>query len=128
MYDGLPPQLSGDALQALRDHLRRVIELRDEIKELTKPTGHGGYQLSDYVDRARQRLIDAYHGERDRFYYPYAVALNRLDQLQEVETAKLNGLFSTHKIRLLAALNRYVKSLQAGFHQSDSETGLAPPQ
>ena len=127
MYD-IPAQLSGDALQALREHLRRVIELRAEIQELAAPVPRGGYQLSDYVDSVRQQLIGAYHGERDRFYYPYSVALNQLDQLQEIGPAKLNLFFSKHKTKLLVVLNRYVKSLQTGFRQSDSETRSVPPQ
>ncbi|MDO7876032.1 hypothetical protein Q5H93_14910 [Hymenobacter sp. ASUV-10] len=126
MYD-LPAQLSDDAVQALRSNLRRVIELRDEIKEMPKPTGRGAYQPSDYLNQVRDRLRAVYHGERDRFYVPHTDAIMALQHLEELGTPKINSSFSTSKTKLLSILNRYIKGLQRGFAEHEKETGSVPP-
>lgn len=124
MY-GLPSQLPDDAVQALRNNLRGITAFRDELKDLAKPTSRFGYQMSDYVEQARDKLRAGYHGERDRFYVPYADALNQLDQLREKQT--LNTQFSTSKTKLVSILSRYIKGLQRGFQEHDAEAGSTPP-
>ena len=99
--------------------------MRDELIPLTKPTSRFAYQMSDYVEQAHAKLRTVDHGERDRFYVPYAYALQYLDQLREKET--LNTQFLTSKTRLISILNRYIKGLQHGFAQHDSEVGATPP-
>lgn len=124
--DSLPPQLSGEPLQELRTHLQAIIELRSEVKTLTK-TGRSIYRLSDYVAMAYERIRTVSHGKRDRFYVPYSDAIALLQPLLDTPRNSLNLQFSTHKTTLVAALNQYVKSLQLGLRQSDSETGSTPP-
>lgn len=118
MY-GLPPQLSGPAIEALRANLRAALELRNEIQDLEPGSRYG---ISAYVSEAHDRFRAVGHGERDRFAYPHMMALQRLEVLQEKDNATLDRQFSTTKTKLLAALNLYCKGLQRGLQEHDSET------
>lgn len=117
MY-GLPPQISGQAVEAIRTNLRATLILRDEVADLTPG---GRHRISDYVSEAHSRFRAVQHGERDRFAAPQITALRRLEALQEKEDATLDQQFSTTKTKLLSALNLYCKGLQRGLKEHDSE-------
>lgn len=118
MYDELPSQLTGAAVEALRANLRAATKLRDEVTDL-KPGSHRG--ISDYVSDARSRFRAVQHGQRDRFAYPQIIALQRLEALQEKDDATLDRQFSTTRTKLLSALNLYCKGLQRGLQEHDLE-------
>jgi hypothetical protein len=121
---GLPSQLNGQAIEAIRRNLRAAIELRDEIKDL-KPIQRR--RLSDYVSQAYDRVTAVYHGERDRFYVPHAHATMKLGDLQSLDANALSTQFSTHKTKLVSSLNQYIKGLQRGLQEHDLEEKSTPP-
>lgn len=107
----------------LKENLRQVISLRDNLVELKK--GHiRTYSLSEYLDLIQNRLIGTDHGERDKFYWPMHVANTKLDMLRGMDIDKFNSAFSTNKTKLLSIVNQYIKDLQLGFEQNDLEAKL----
>jgi hypothetical protein len=121
---GLPPQLSGQAVGAIRTNLYATITLRNEIQNL-KPTQHR--RLEDYVAKAYHRVTAMYHGERDRFYEPHATATTKLGGLQSVDASTLSAQFSIHRINLVSILSQYIKGLQRGLQEHDQEADATPP-
>jgi len=124
MYD-LPSQLPDDAVQALRNNLQSVMELRDKIKALTSVSC--SYRLSDYVSQTRERITGTNHGQRDRFYTPQTDAQMQLQALLDEGNPKLNAQFSKHKTTLLSILNKYLKGMQRGFREHKAEIESVPP-
>lgn len=75
----------------------------------------------------KTRLLELYwdlfidHGEWDSFFCPMHVASNKLDELTYMTDDELNSRFSTTKTKLMSVMNRYIKDLQRGFVEHDSE-------
>lgn len=108
----------------LKENLRKVISLRDEIQDLKKGNKRT-YSLREYVELFRDRLIQVDHGERDRFWWPMHVALTKIDEFTDITEEKFNSQFSANKTKLLSTMNRYIKDLQLGFQQHDLESKSA---
>lgn len=104
--------------EALKENLKRVIELRDELKDLSK-SSRRGYALYEYIGLIRDRLIFVDHGEADLFAEPARIAGNRLAILADIGEDKFNTAFATNKAKLLAILQSYLKGLQSGLQQRD---------
>jgi hypothetical protein len=104
----------------LKENLRQVISLRDEIVQLRKEDRRT-YSLREYVDLFQDRLRWTDHGESDRFWRPMHVAITKLDEISNIDVKKFNSAFTTHKAKLLSIVNRYIKDLQLGFEQQDLE-------
>ncbi len=102
----------------LKENLKRVISLRDEIIELKKGNSRT-YSLREYVKLFRDRLIYVDHGERDKFWWPMHVALTKLDELSDIEENKFNSQFSANKRKLLSTINRYIKEMQNELQEHD---------
>jgi hypothetical protein len=104
-------------IEDLKENLKLVNELRDELKVLKKEARRG-YTLHEYIDLIQERLWND-HGERDRFAEPKRLANFKLDELRDINKEQFNSAFSKNKTKLLSILNRYIKDLQIGFQESD---------
>lgn len=104
----------------LKENLRQVISLRDEIVQLRKEDRRT-YSLREYVDLFQDRLSWTDHGEMDKFWRPMHVANTKLDEMRGIDVEKFNSAFATHKTKLLSIVNRYIKDLQLGFERYDLE-------
>jgi hypothetical protein len=102
----------------LKENLKRVISLRDEIMELKKENRRT-YSLREYVELFRDRLIHIDHGEIDKFWWPMHIALTKLDELSDIEENKFNSQFSANKRKLLSTINRYTKEMQIELQEHD---------
>jgi hypothetical protein len=120
---GVPSQLTGQAVEAIRANLHAALTLRNEIQDL-KPAQHR--RLEDYVSQAYKRVTAVYHGERDRFYEPHATATKELGGLQKVGASALSAQFSIHRIKLVLILTQYITGLQRGLQAHDSEADPTP--
>lgn len=103
---------------ALKKNLKKVIELRDELKDLPKTIGRG-YTLWEYIGFFRNRLIWVDHGEGDKFFIPQNRATTMLESLEEMGETKFNNAFKTNKTKLIAVLNGYIKDLTIEFQVDD---------
>lgn len=108
-------------IEELKEHLNKIILLREEIKGFEKTTGHMKYSLSYYVNHAYEQFKFVDHGERDRFFSPQYSVMNALQMLMDVDEKIINSAFSKHKAKLLSVLNNYIKEMQLGFLQHDLE-------
>lgn len=108
-------------ISELKEHLRRTISLKLELKELKS---NGLYKLSDYLKRFHRSLIDTDFGERDKFWLPYWDTSKELEELLHIDSNKLNSQFSANKTKLLSIVNRHIKGLQLGFREYDLESPL----
>jgi len=104
--------------EALKENLKRVIVLRDELKDLPKNNGRG-YTLWECIDLFRERLINVDHGEGDKFWLPCHRATTKLEFFEEIGKTKFNTAFATNKTKLIAVLNRYIKDLTSEFEVVD---------
>jgi hypothetical protein len=104
----------------LKENLKRVIELRDELQALSK-SNRRGYTLWEYIELFRERLIFVDHGEADKFWLPLHRATTKLDFFVEAGKTKFNSAFATNKTALLAVLDRYIKDLTSEFQVVDQE-------
>lgn len=102
----------------LKENLRHVISLRDEIVQLRKEDRRT-YSLREYVDLFQDRLSWTDYGDRDKFWVPKYNANAGLEKLRDIDSEKFNSAFATHKTKLLSIVNRYIKELQLGFEQYD---------
>lgn len=102
----------------LKENLRQVISLRDELIELKKGNRRT-YSLKEYADLFRDRLRWTDHGMSDSFSLAEHDAFTRLDILCDIEDEKFNSAFSTHKTKLLSIMNRYINDLRLGFDKHD---------
>lgn len=105
----------------IKNNLIKVISLRDEIKDFKKGSRQTAYKLSDYVDLCYDRIIAVDYGDRDRLYVPYSNASMKLQDFMQTDDKIINSQFSAHKTKLLSILNRYIKDLQLGLQEHDSE-------
>lgn len=113
-----PTHLTGQAVEAIRANLRVAIELQDEIKAL-KPFQRN--LLNEYISQVYKRVSAVYHGERDRFYVPQAHATMQLGNLQIIDASTISTQFSVHRTKLVSILNQYIRGLQLGLLQHDTE-------
>jgi hypothetical protein len=104
-------------INELKEHLKKVLELRDELKDL--PRNGRCYTLWEYIGLFREKLINVDHGEADLFAEPARMAGNRLDILADIGEEKFNAAFATNKAKLLAILQSYLKGLQSGLRKLD---------
>jgi hypothetical protein len=107
----------------LKNNLRKVISLQEEIKDLTNSKKQL-FSLTDFMENFRNCLIYVDHGERDRFFVPMNIALNKLNNLSDIVNNNSKLSFSQTKTKLLSIMNRYIKDLQRGFEEHDSESNL----
>ena len=115
-------------IDELKNNLRKVISLRDEINNFKKGSRHTAYKLSDYINLTYEQIIAVDYGDRDRFYLPYSNATFQLQNLMQTDEKVINTKFSVHKIKLLSILNRYINNLQHGFLEHDLELNSTHPR
>lgn len=110
-------------IDELKNTVKDIAHLRDELKKLSAK--QQWYSLSDYIERFRNKMSSVDHGERDRFYMPYADASMSLSNLLDIDDQKLSSSFATNKTKLISCLNKYIKGMQKGFiaHEKEMKNG-----
>lgn len=107
--------------EELDEHLRRVEAIRSEIFEHEQPS-RSGYNLTDYLERARTKIAFFEHGDRDWLFMPSLRASKDFEELNEDEYAgRFSTSFKTSKRKLLAAVDRYLKGMRKGIAGLDAE-------
>lgn len=97
-------------IEELRNNLRRLKELRDEII-MSNSKSRFGCTLFEYFVRIRESIIYVDHGEGDLFFIPKHRASLKLDELMDINVKEFNSAYSKNKTKLLSIVNRYLKDI-----------------
>lgn len=107
-------------IEELRENLKQIRLLRNEIAELKKERRFG-YSLSEYLNLLRNKISFIDHGEDDKFWNPMHIATSEMSRLIDIRENEFNSAFSKNKRKFLSIIDRYIKDLQHGidFHNQE---------
>ncbi|SFQ79601.1 hypothetical protein [Hymenobacter arizonensis] len=111
-------------LACLQENYHALLALRNKVLVLAKPLRRDVPSISDYTVLAYGHLQQLPKLENP-LYQPHVTAVTRLQRLLAVGPTRLNSCFTTHKPKLLAALNCYLGCLSRHLEQQKN-SAVAP--
>lgn len=106
--------------EELKENLKRVISLRDELQSIAKPkVPNLVCTLKEYGERLRSLFSDTDHTVSDEFVNIHHNASHRLERLMDISNSILNLTFKTSRKQFVSVMNDYINGLQKEFSKTE---------